>query len=189
VLCAGSTLLLVKSHATAFIWRQCWSVTKLVGINLRKCGSFSYWFDNLGFTTEGRLGALLITPSSWGSQRSVIYMPSHAVLCDSLILVREDHAPGPLDLSDLGSSDRPVPLWPGSNPTCQKLIQRRERERGGRAYRHEIGFQQRRARVRMTAVMQGLLERAKVTRCARARRVCGLCECEHIAGFCREDRG
>jgi hypothetical protein len=29
------------------------SVAKLAGINLRKCGSFSYWFDNLGFTTEG----------------------------------------------------------------------------------------------------------------------------------------
>jgi hypothetical protein len=31
---------------------------------------------NLGFTTEGRLAAVLIIPSSWGSQRSVIYTPS-----------------------------------------------------------------------------------------------------------------
>jgi hypothetical protein len=31
------------------------SVAKLAGINLRKCGSFSYWFDNLGFTTKGNL--------------------------------------------------------------------------------------------------------------------------------------
>jgi hypothetical protein len=30
------------------------SVAKLAGINLRKFGSFSYWFDNLGFTTEGK---------------------------------------------------------------------------------------------------------------------------------------
>jgi hypothetical protein len=76
MLCAGSMLLLVKSHALAFIWRHCWSVAKLAGINLRKCGSFSYWFDNLSFTTEGRLSAVLIIPSSWGSKWSVIYMPS-----------------------------------------------------------------------------------------------------------------
>jgi hypothetical protein len=41
---------------------------------------------NLGFTTEGRLAAVLITPSSWGSQRGVIYTPSgshvHAILGD-----------------------------------------------------------------------------------------------------------
>jgi hypothetical protein len=69
-------LLLVKSHAPAFNWHRCWSVAKLAGINLRKCGSFSYWFDNLGFTTEGKLAVVLIIPSSWGSQRGVIYMPS-----------------------------------------------------------------------------------------------------------------
>jgi hypothetical protein len=69
-------LLLVKSHAPAFIWRHCWSVIKLVGINLRKCGSFSYWFNKLGFTTERKLAAVLIIPSSWGSQWGVIYTPS-----------------------------------------------------------------------------------------------------------------
>jgi hypothetical protein len=31
---------------------------------------------NLGFTTKGRLAAVLIIPSSWGSQRGVIYTPS-----------------------------------------------------------------------------------------------------------------
>jgi hypothetical protein len=31
---------------------------------------------NLGFTTEGRLAAMLIRPSSWGSQQGVIYTPS-----------------------------------------------------------------------------------------------------------------
>jgi hypothetical protein len=36
------------------------SVTKLAGINLRKCGSFSYWYDNLGLTNEGKLVAVLI---------------------------------------------------------------------------------------------------------------------------------
>jgi hypothetical protein len=57
-----------------------WSVAKLAGINLRKCGSFSYWFNNLGFTTEGKLAAVLIIPSSWGSQRGVIYTPSSIFL-------------------------------------------------------------------------------------------------------------
>jgi hypothetical protein len=31
---------------------------------------------NLGFTTEGKLAAVLIIRSSWGSQRGVIYTPS-----------------------------------------------------------------------------------------------------------------
>jgi hypothetical protein len=31
-------------------------------------GSFSYWFDKSWFHTEGRLAAVLIIPSSWGSQ-------------------------------------------------------------------------------------------------------------------------
>jgi sterol desaturase/sphingolipid hydroxylase (fatty acid hydroxylase superfamily) len=31
-------------------------------------GSFSYWFDKPRFHTEGRLAAVLIIPSSWGSQ-------------------------------------------------------------------------------------------------------------------------
>jgi hypothetical protein len=31
---------------------------------------------NLGFTTEGRLAAVLIISSSWGSQQAVTYKPS-----------------------------------------------------------------------------------------------------------------
>jgi hypothetical protein len=31
-------------------------------------GSFSYWFDKPWFHTEERLAAVLIIPSSWGSQ-------------------------------------------------------------------------------------------------------------------------
>jgi hypothetical protein len=31
-------------------------------------GSFSYWFDKPWFHTEGRLIAVIIIPSSWGSQ-------------------------------------------------------------------------------------------------------------------------
>jgi hypothetical protein len=35
--------------------------------------SFSYWIDNLGFITEGKLGAIFIKPSLGVSNWSVIY--------------------------------------------------------------------------------------------------------------------
>jgi hypothetical protein len=44
-----------KLHADKISGAIVRSVAKLAGINLRKFGSFSYWFDNLGFTTEGNL--------------------------------------------------------------------------------------------------------------------------------------
>jgi hypothetical protein len=88
----------VKSFAPTFIWRHCWSIANLVGINLRKCGSFSYWFDNLGFTTEGRLAAMLIIPSSLGSQRSVIYTPS-SIFSGAVAGEKEDFCKGSLSRS------------------------------------------------------------------------------------------
>jgi hypothetical protein len=57
-----------KLHANKFSGAIVQSVTKLAGINLQNFGSFSYWFDNLGFTTEGRLVAVLILTFSWGFQ-------------------------------------------------------------------------------------------------------------------------
>jgi hypothetical protein len=48
---------------------------------------------NLSFTTEGKLVAVLIIPSSWGSQRGVIYMPSSAVAGE-----KEDFCKGSLSL-------------------------------------------------------------------------------------------
>jgi hypothetical protein len=46
VLCAGSTLLLVKSYTpTRFLAPLSGSFAKLADINLQKFGSFSYWFD------------------------------------------------------------------------------------------------------------------------------------------------
>jgi hypothetical protein len=44
------------------------AVAKLAGINLRKFGSFSYWFDKRWSHTEGRLAAVLIITFSWGFQ-------------------------------------------------------------------------------------------------------------------------
>jgi hypothetical protein len=49
-----------KLHADKLPGTIVQSVTKLVGINLWKCGSFSYWFDYLGFTTKGKLAVVLI---------------------------------------------------------------------------------------------------------------------------------
>jgi hypothetical protein len=49
-----------KLHADKLPGAIVRSVTKLAGINLQKCGSFSYWFDNLGLTTKGKLAAVLI---------------------------------------------------------------------------------------------------------------------------------
>jgi hypothetical protein len=49
-----------KLHADKLSGAIVRSVAKLAGINLRKCGSFFYWFDNLGLITKGKLVAVLI---------------------------------------------------------------------------------------------------------------------------------
>jgi hypothetical protein len=50
--------------------RPCWSVTKPVCITFSRYCPFSPRSTYLGFLTEGKLAAILITPSSWGSQRA-----------------------------------------------------------------------------------------------------------------------
>jgi hypothetical protein len=49
------------------------AIAKLASINLLMFGSFSYWFDKPWFHTEGRLAAVLITPSLGVSNWEVIY--------------------------------------------------------------------------------------------------------------------
>jgi hypothetical protein len=49
-----------KLHTDKFPGAIVQSVAKLAGITFQKCGSFSYWFDNLGLTIEGKLVAVLI---------------------------------------------------------------------------------------------------------------------------------
>jgi hypothetical protein len=61
-----------KLHADKFPGAVVWSVSKIAGINLQKFGSFSYWFDNLGFTTEGKLADVLIITFSWGFPTSFL---------------------------------------------------------------------------------------------------------------------
>jgi hypothetical protein len=61
-----------KLHADKLSGAIVQSVAKLAGINLRNCGSFSYWFDNLGFTNEEKLAAVLIITFSWGFPTSFL---------------------------------------------------------------------------------------------------------------------
>jgi hypothetical protein len=65
VLCRFHVAAGEKLHADKFSGAIVRSVAKLAVIDLRKFGSFSYWFDNLGFTTEGRLADVLIITFSW----------------------------------------------------------------------------------------------------------------------------
>jgi hypothetical protein len=59
----------VKTHQQV-VWRH-WSFTKLASITFLSL-AFSYWIDNLGFITEGRLAAVLIIPSLGVPNWSVI---------------------------------------------------------------------------------------------------------------------
>jgi hypothetical protein len=61
----------VKIHQQV-VWHR-WSVTKLASITFLSL-AFSYWIDYLGFTTEGRLAAMLIIPSLGVPNWSVIYI-------------------------------------------------------------------------------------------------------------------
>ena len=51
----------------------------------------SYWFDKPWFLTEGKLAAVRITPSSWGSQRTCA-LPSQAALFLAPLPGRSRHA-------------------------------------------------------------------------------------------------
>jgi hypothetical protein len=62
-----------KLHADKLPGAIVRSVTKLAGINLRKYGSFSYWFDNLGFTTEGKLADVLIITLLLGFTNKLVW--------------------------------------------------------------------------------------------------------------------
>jgi hypothetical protein len=66
VLCAGSTLLLAKQSLDEAPYKLFGTVAKLAGITFRHL-AFS-WTDKPWFLTEGKFAAVLIIPSSWGSQ-------------------------------------------------------------------------------------------------------------------------
>jgi hypothetical protein len=61
-------LLLVQSKALDEApYKLSGAVAKPAGITFTSL-AFSYWFDKPWFLTEGKLVAVLIIPSSWGSQ-------------------------------------------------------------------------------------------------------------------------
>jgi hypothetical protein len=66
VLCAGSTLPLAKQSLDEAPYKLSGAVAKLAGITFLSL-AFS-WTDKPWFLTEGKLAAVLIKPSSWGSQ-------------------------------------------------------------------------------------------------------------------------
>jgi hypothetical protein len=79
--CAGSALQLAEDESTSIV------NVALVGVLLSQSASpsvvticFSPDQHNLGFLTEGKLVAILIIPSSWGSQRAS-YSPHIRTVC------------------------------------------------------------------------------------------------------------
>jgi hypothetical protein len=87
VLCAGSTLPLAKQSLDEAPYKLSEAVAKLVGITFTR-NSSSYWIDNLGFITEGKLAAIFIKTFSWGfpTGRSIITY-SHVNLAQKLSVV------------------------------------------------------------------------------------------------------
>jgi hypothetical protein len=73
VLCAGSTLPLANQSLDEAPYKFSEAVAKLAGITFRRL-AFSYWIDNLGFITEGKLAAIFIKPSLGVSNWPVIYI-------------------------------------------------------------------------------------------------------------------
>jgi hypothetical protein len=73
VLCAGSTLPLGKPSLDEAPYKLSGAIVKLAGITFSRL-PFSYWIDNLGFITEGKLVAIFIKPSLGVSNWPVILL-------------------------------------------------------------------------------------------------------------------
>jgi hypothetical protein len=67
VLCAGSTLPLIKQSLDEAPYKLSGAIAKLASITFLSL-AFSYWIDNLGFLLREKLAAIFIIPSSGGSQ-------------------------------------------------------------------------------------------------------------------------
>jgi hypothetical protein len=66
-----------KLHSDKFPGAIVRSVAKLAGIDLRKCGSFSYWFDKPWCHNWGKLAVVLIITFSWGFPISFLVSTMH----------------------------------------------------------------------------------------------------------------
>jgi hypothetical protein len=72
MLCAGSTLPLAKQSLDEAPYKLSGAVAKLTGITFGRL-SLSYWIDNLGFITEGKIAAIFIKPFLGVSNWPVIF--------------------------------------------------------------------------------------------------------------------
>jgi hypothetical protein len=72
VLCAGSTLSLAKQSLDEAPYKLSGAVAKLAGITFSRL-ALSYWINNLGFITEGKLAAIFIKPSLGVFNWPIIY--------------------------------------------------------------------------------------------------------------------
>jgi hypothetical protein len=73
VLCAGSALQLAKQALDGAPYKLFGAIAKLARVTFLSL-AFSYWIDNLGFITEGKLAAVFIKPSLGVSNWPVIYI-------------------------------------------------------------------------------------------------------------------
>jgi hypothetical protein len=90
VLCVGFTLLLGEDTPTSSLFGALVrSVTKLASITFLSL-AFSYWIDYLDFITEGKLAAVLITPSLGVPNWSVINIINTAPSAATSKPVEED---------------------------------------------------------------------------------------------------
>jgi hypothetical protein len=74
VLFAGSTLPLTKQSLDEAPYKLSEAVAKLASITFWSILSFSYWIDNLGFITEGKLAAIFFKPSLGVSNWPIILL-------------------------------------------------------------------------------------------------------------------
>jgi hypothetical protein len=89
------------------------AVAKLVGITFSRL-SLSYWIDNLGFITEGKLAAIFIKTFSWGfpTGRSFYFInsaPSKRIDVDRVEDSEELGAHSPSSGDDDGAAFRATP--------------------------------------------------------------------------------
>ena len=69
----------------------------------------SYWIDNLGFITKGKLVVVLIIPSSWGSPMSSIYFgPSTARTTSFTYMFMAKYSPSRHNNSEVRPRDERV---------------------------------------------------------------------------------
>jgi hypothetical protein len=76
VLCAGSTLPLAKQSLDEVPYKLSGAIAKQAGITFSRL-SLSYWTDNLGFITEGKLIAIFIKTFSWGFPTGRAFLLHH----------------------------------------------------------------------------------------------------------------